>query len=68
MKIETKTYRLEGMSCASCVQRVDSALSKEKGVQSVSINLASESASVTYDPLVVRPHSAPRAPHVRSFF
>lgn len=55
MKIETKVYRIEGMSCASCVQRVERALLKEKGVQAVAVNLASESASVTFDPLMTNP-------------
>ncbi|MDI9331759.1 MAG: heavy metal translocating P-type ATPase [Alphaproteobacteria bacterium] len=37
-----------GMTCASCVTRVERALSKVPGVESASINLASEVARVTW--------------------
>jgi len=35
---------IDGMTCASCVGRVERALSKVQGVQSVSVNLANERA------------------------
>ena len=38
---------IEGMTCASCVTRVEKALLKVPGVQSASVNLATERASVT---------------------
>lgn len=38
--------RIEGMSCASCVRRVERALSAVPGVQSASVNLATETARV----------------------
>ncbi len=41
---------IEGMTCASCVRRVERALGKVEGVTSASVNLASERATVTYDP------------------
>lgn len=37
---------IEGMTCASCVSRVEKALAKVPGVQSASVNLATESANV----------------------
>ncbi len=37
---------IEGMTCASCVTRVEKALAKVPGVQSVSVNLATEQATV----------------------
>jgi len=37
-----------GMTCASCVARVEKALLRVAGVQSASVNLATESARVTY--------------------
>ena len=37
-----------GMTCASCVARVERAIAKVPGVQSVSVNLATESARVTW--------------------
>ncbi len=44
-----------GMTCASCVRRVERALSKVEGVHSVGVNLATERATVKYDPAVVNP-------------
>jgi len=40
---------IEGMSCASCVGRVDRALNAIDGVKDVSVNLASESARMSVD-------------------
>ena len=37
---------IDGMTCASCVSRVEKALAKVPGVQRASVNLATESASV----------------------
>ena len=37
---------IEGMTCASCVTRVEKALARVPGVQSVSVNLATEQATV----------------------
>src|SRR5690349_7924316 len=44
-----------GMTCASCVARVERKLSKLEGVRSASVNLATERASVAYDPARVSP-------------
>ncbi len=38
---------IQGMTCASCVSRVEKALLKVPGVQSASVNLATERASVS---------------------
>src|SRR5574338_1517182 len=39
-----------GMPCASCVNRVERFLNKTDGVASASVNLATERATVVYDP------------------
>ena len=39
-----------GMTCASCVARVEKALKRVPGVQDASVNLATESARVVYAP------------------
>ncbi|MDE2049233.1 MAG: heavy-metal-associated domain-containing protein, partial [Betaproteobacteria bacterium] len=44
MKPETLTLSIEGMTCASCVARVERALTRAPGVTLASVNLASESA------------------------
>src|SRR5688500_19854216 len=41
-----------GMSCASCVARLESALSRISGTERVAVNLATERATITYDPAI----------------
>src|SRR6266487_4994673 len=41
---------LEGMTCASCAMRIEKGLKKVPGVRDASVNLATEQATVTYDP------------------
>ena len=41
---------IEGMTCASCVGRVEQAIRKVPGVADVSVNLATEKAEVTFGP------------------
>src|SRR5436309_15754148 len=41
---------IEGMSCASCVMRVEKGLNKLPGVLSAMVNLTTEQAMVTYLP------------------
>ncbi len=45
----TITLRIEGMSCASCVGRVERALADVDGITDVAVNLATESAQVRAD-------------------
>ncbi|MDI9600492.1 MAG: heavy metal translocating P-type ATPase, partial [Acidobacteriota bacterium] len=42
-----------GMTCASCVARTERALGKVAGVDKVAVNLATERATVTFDPHAV---------------
>ena len=44
----TASLRIEGMTCASCVSRVEKALLKVPGVISAEVNLATETAQVTW--------------------
>ncbi len=41
---------IEGMTCASCVRRVEKALGRVPGVQEATVNLATEQAHVRFDP------------------
>ena len=47
------TLDIGGMTCASCVGRVERALNRLDGVTTAQVNLATEVATVTYDPTVV---------------
>jgi Cu+-exporting ATPase len=49
-KVEKVTLPVQGMTCASCVNKVEKALRSLKGVVSVSVNFATERASVEYIP------------------
>src|SRR5712692_8458943 len=42
-----------GMTCASCVRRVEKALAKVPGVHEATVNLATEKAKVVFDPSAV---------------
>lgn len=44
-----KTFSIEGMSCASCARNIENIVGKISGVQSVSVNLATEKMAVTFD-------------------
>ena len=44
--LTTITLQVQGMTCASCVGRVERVLKKQPGVQAVSVNLATERASI----------------------
>ena len=41
---------IEGMTCASCVNRIERFLAKTPGVESASVNLATETATIRYLP------------------
>lgn len=47
VKDETVSLSIEGMTCASCVARVEKALKKVPGVVAAEVNLATETADVT---------------------
>ena len=52
---ESCTLDIGGMTCASCVRRVEKVLAKLDGVELAEVNLATEAASVVYDPNRVDP-------------
>ena len=52
---------ISGMSCASCVDKVESALKSTDGVLQASVNLASERATVEYIPGVASPEAVRQA-------
>ncbi|RFZ78841.1 Cu(2+)-exporting ATPase [Lacrimispora amygdalina] len=48
------TIPIGGMTCAACARRVEKAIGKLEGVESSSVNFATEKATVAYDPGKVR--------------
>lgn len=48
---------IRGMTCASCVRRVERSLRKQPGVLDASVNLATERAAISYDPKIFNPSS-----------
>ncbi len=48
--IKSLTLPVEGMTCASCVARVEKALKKVEGIGEVNVNLATEKVTLSYDP------------------
>ncbi len=44
------TFRVEGMTCASCVARVEKALARVPGAAGAAVNLTTEKAGVDLDP------------------
>ena len=49
------SFRVEGMSCASCAARIEKTLQKIDGVHTVSVNYGTETAGIGFDPAQVRP-------------
>ncbi|HSW40902.1 MAG TPA: cation transporter, partial [Patescibacteria group bacterium] len=48
--IEIVSFPVEGMTCASCVNRITRFLRKADGVAEANVNLATETATVQFDP------------------
>ncbi|MBI5401240.1 copper-translocating P-type ATPase [Candidatus Wolfebacteria bacterium] len=53
MNQNKKTFSIKGMHCASCVIALERSLKKVDGVLQATVNLATEKATVTYDPAKV---------------
>ncbi|KKS77539.1 MAG: Copper-(Or silver)-translocating P-type ATPase [Parcubacteria group bacterium GW2011_GWC1_43_11b] len=53
MNQNKKTFSIKGMHCASCVMVIEDSLKKMDGVTQATVNLATEKATVIYDPIKV---------------
>ena len=49
-----QAFKIDGMTCAACVRRVEKAIAGLEGVSEVSVNLATEKATFTYNSGIVR--------------
>jgi Cu2+-exporting ATPase len=55
MSLVKDRYEIEGMTCASCANSVESILSHVEGVKSASVNFADASVLVEHEPAVATP-------------
>ena len=49
------TIKITGMTCAACSNRVERSLKKHPGIQEAAVNLANETARITFDASIVNP-------------
>ena len=49
----TASFGLTGMTCATCAQTISESLSGLEGIERADVNIATEKATVTYDPELV---------------
>jgi len=54
-KLNKLDLRISGMSCASCVAKIEKGLSKVPGVVEARVNFAAEKATIEYDPTEANP-------------
>ena len=52
--IKIASLQINGMTCAACAARIEKALGKKPGVLVASVNLATEKATLSYEPAQVR--------------
>ena len=52
-EIKNYIFKIEGMSCAACANRVEKVVKKQTGVQTATVNFASEKLMVSIDESVV---------------
>ena len=52
-KTTTVTLAVEGMTCASCVRTIETALNNAEGVAKAGINFATEKVTIEYDPKIL---------------
>jgi len=50
----TETLSIGGMTCAACSARIEKALRKLEGVESAVVNLATEKATISFNPQILR--------------
>lgn len=48
--MKKETLKITGMTCAACSARIEKAIGKMEGIEQISVNLATEKATVSFDP------------------
>ncbi|MDP3729321.1 MAG: heavy metal translocating P-type ATPase [bacterium] len=54
--MQTQTYQIKGMHCASCAGIIEKTFKKTDGVQSAEVNYGTETAKVVFDDSKTSPH------------
>ncbi|NXA79705.1 ATP7B ATPase, partial [Thryothorus ludovicianus] len=49
---QTAVIKIDGMTCNSCVQSIEGAVSQRRGVQHIAVSLAGSTGTIHYDPAV----------------
>lgn len=52
-RVREVSFKISGMSCASCAVKIEKALNQSKGVRRANVNFATEQARIEYDPELV---------------
>lgn len=47
-----ETLKITGMTCAACSARIEKVLGKMEGIESATVNLATEKATISFDPAI----------------
>lgn len=55
VSMESAEFNITGMTCAACATRIEKGLNKMDGVEQATVNLALETATVTYNPGSISP-------------
>jgi P-type Cu+ transporter len=58
--MQTATYAVRGMHCASCSAVIERSLKKLSGVERAEVNYGTEKAKISYDPSLVSPEALSR--------
>lgn len=53
VQTEKAEFDVFGMTCAACSSRIEKVLNKQQGIKQASVNLATESAAIEYNPSLV---------------
>ena len=59
--MKTATLTVTGMHCASCSSIIERTLKKQKGIEKVEVNNATERANVSYNESLITPHEMSKA-------
>jgi Cu+-exporting ATPase len=58
-QVQVVALSIEGMHCASCVEKIENRYKETPGIIEAAVNFATHEASVTFDPNVIAPDKIP---------